>query len=629
VFEQLPMMVVGLRGTDHRYVAVNAAYRTYLDGRPDLLGRPVRAVLPETKGQRFLELLDRVYRTGEPESGREWRIQLMDGPNGDKESYLDFTVAPQREGGEIVGLVVQVQDVTDRVLARRRVPEEQGRESLIALQEALLPAGLPVLPGVDIAGRYLVAEAPDAGGGDWFDAVPLGDGRVALVVGDVVGHGTAAAAVMGQLRAVIADQFAGGADLDTVVQRARRYAERNPAARSATMCAVVLDPGTGALSYVTCGHPAPLMVTPEGRARFLPPTGGTPLGTGGASPAVRAVLAAEEVLVLYTDGLVERPGESMAAGQAELAAVAADTAANRAFQRPAQTSVAQRVCAQTVELVARHTRLDDDVTVLVAQRRATPVGRFEQDMPAQAGLLALLRERLETWLRTLGAGSADLFNAQIAVVEAVSNAVEHAYPGGGGEVLIRGQLDGSGEVELTVRDFGQWRPVDPEPGLRGRGLVLIRRCMHTVVVNRAVEGTTVVMRRLLRAEAFLDPRATGRPLERSADLRVEFASSVRTAAPGERVRVVVTGPVDTVTGPRLRATLNEAGRGGVLPLTVDLREVTHLGSAGIQLLADLAAAGDGRQRLRLIAGPGSIARHVLDMTGLGHLVHDPDESGAG
>jgi anti-anti-sigma factor len=88
------------------------------------------------------------------------------------------------------------------------------------------------------------------------------------------------------------------------------------------------------------------------------------------------------------------------------------------------------------------------------------------------------------------------------------------------------------------------------------------------------------------------------------------------------VRVVVSGPVDVATAPRLRATLNEAGRGGVLPLVVDLRHVTHLGSSGIQLLADLAS---GRSdRVWLVADPGSIARHVLEMTGLGHLVLPAD-----
>lgn len=633
VFDQIPLMLVGLRGPEHRYVAANAAYRKYLDGRRNLLGRSVREVLPEAKGQRMLEMLDRVYRTGEPESGREWRVQFAPGARyGGQERYVDFTVSPQREDGTVVGLVVHLQDVTDRVLARQKFPDvhrEQGRESLIALQEALLPDGLPVLPMVDIAGRYLVAEAPEAGGGDWFDAVPLGKGRVALVVGDVVGHGMPASTVMGQLRAVIADQFAGGADLQTAVHRAQRYAERNPAARAATLSAAVLDPESGSVTYVTCGSPAPLAVTPDGRSRFLAATGGRPLGTDDVVLVGTETLAEEEVLVLYTDGLLERSGVPRAVGQSELASVASDTAANRAFSQDSLASVARRVCAQTVELVARHARLDDDVTVLVAQRRACPVGDFEQDMPARSGLLALLRQRLEGWLKALGAGSEDLFNAQIAVVEAVTNAVEHAYPGGGGTIEVRGRLNGGGAIEMVVRDFGQWRPVDPEPGLRGRGLVLIRRCMHSVEVDPAAGGTTVRMSRLLRADVFLDPLATSRPAYQEPSQRVEYESSVRTPTPGEPVQVVVTGPVDLSTAPRLRATLNEAGRGGVLPLTVDLRQVTHLGSSGIQVFADLAAGSHRRQRIRLVADPGSIARQVLDMTGLGHLVMAGDHDDAG
>lgn len=639
VFDRIPLMVIGLRGPDHRYVAANAAYRAHLDDRPHLLGRTIREVLPEFEGQRLLEILDRVYRTGEPESGLEWRVQHYRGAAvGGRDRYIDFTITPHREDrGDgtddvVVGLVVHLEDVTERVQARHRFPEsgpqrEPGRESLVALQEAMLPDGLPVLPGVDIAGRYLVAEAPGAGGGDWFDAVPLGEGRVALIVGDVVGHGMAASTVMGQLRAVVADQFAGGADLPTAVRRAQRYAQRNPAARAATLGAVVLDPETGAVTYATCGSPAPLTVTPEGVTRFLPPTGGRPLGSDDRVPVRTATLAEGEALVLYTDGLLERSGVPLAVGRSELAAVVADTAANRAFWQSRPTSVAQRVCAQTVELVARHARLDDDVTVLVAQRRPAPATAFEQDMPARAGLLGLLRTRLEEWLTTLGAGSEDLFSAQIAVVEAVTNAVEHAYPsGGGGAIEVRGRLNGAGAVEMVVRDFGLWRPVDPSPGPRGRGLVLIRRCMHSVDVRTAAGGTTVRMSRTLRADAFLDPLDTGRPAPTDSGRRVEYGSSVPTPVPGEPVRVVVTGPVDVATAPSLRTTLNEAGRGGVLRLVVDLRHVTHLGSSGIQLFADLATGEP--DRLRLVADPGSIARHVLEMTGLGHLTM-PGDSEAG
>ena len=121
----------------------------------------------------------------------------------------------------------------------------RDRGIVAVLQEALLPAALPVLPRARIAARYLVAGQEQAAGGDWFDAIPLADGSVALVVGDVVGHGVAAAAAMGQLRAVLTELLAAEANLGTVLERADAFAARTPALRAATLALAVLDPAGG------------------------------------------------------------------------------------------------------------------------------------------------------------------------------------------------------------------------------------------------------------------------------------------------------------------------------------------------------------------------------------------------
>ncbi|MGQ0482540.1 MAG: SpoIIE family protein phosphatase [Pseudonocardia sp.] len=635
VFERVPALLAGLSGPDHRIAAVNAAYRKLLGLGADIVGRPVRDLLPDTEAAWMVKLLDRVYDTGEPASGREWRVQVGD-PAADSEldCYIDFTVLPHRVEGLVVGLVVHGYDVTGRVLDRqdRQIGEadfqrrfHRVRDLVASVQEAMLPAGLPVLPGVDLAGRYLAADSDEAGGGDWYDAVALGGGRVALVVGDVVGHGISAVAVMGQLRAVFADELAAGSDLRAAVRRAQRYAERSPAARAATLCAAILEPVSGALTYITCGHPAPLLVAPGGEARLLATSGGTPLGTDDPVRVIETRLESGEMLLLYTDGLVERPGAPLAEGQADLAAVVADAAADRSVGASGLDSVVHRVCARATAWLTRRGGLGDDITVLAAQRRPSPVGPFEQEMPARAGLLAMLRQRLEGWLRTLGAGSQDLFSVQIAVVEAVTNAVEHAYPAGtSGGVRIQGRLEGNGELVMIVRDRGRWQPVDPVPGVRGRGMVLIQRCMHTVSLDRGEHGTTVTMRRLLSAEP--DPGElddTTRAAAGSPRAQPEFGVRVHHGAAGERVRVVVVGPVDMATAPGLRITLNESGRGGALPLTVDLDGVTHLASSGVQLLADMAGRSAGGRSFRVVASSGSVARHVLALTGMEHLVVDP------
>src|ERR1700691_1837977 len=143
---------------------------------------------------------------------------------------------------------------------------------ILMLQDALLPTALPVLPRARVAARYLVAGHEQAAGGDWFDAIPLGNGRIALIVGDVVGHGIAASAAMGQLRAEL---FAAEPDLARVLERATAFAARTAALRAATLAVVVLHPAEGTLRYTTCGHPPPLVIAADGAPRFLEssPTG--------------------------------------------------------------------------------------------------------------------------------------------------------------------------------------------------------------------------------------------------------------------------------------------------------------------------------------------------------------------
>ncbi|MGH3162122.1 MAG: PP2C family protein-serine/threonine phosphatase, partial [Streptosporangiaceae bacterium] len=206
-----------------------------------------------------------------------------------------------------------------------------GRGIVAELQEALLPTALPVLPRVRIAARYLVAGQEQAAGGDWFDAIPLDGGAVALVVGDVVGHGVAASAAMGQLRAVLAELLAAEDDLGQVLRRTDAFAARMPSLRAATLALMVLDPASGTMRYTTCGHPPPLVIGLDGRARYLEGPGTGPLGTGSPPVLASGALAPGELVLLYSDGLVEQPDRTIAEGMAELAVVAAGAAANRSL----------------------------------------------------------------------------------------------------------------------------------------------------------------------------------------------------------------------------------------------------------------------------------------------------------
>jgi len=223
VFESMPLMLVGLTGPRHRVDAVNLAYRTVFS-RPAIVGMPVSEVFPEVAGQQLFEILDRVFGTGVPQVASGWRVQTQNPATGElEERYVDFTVVPRHDpSGTIAGLNVFAVETTGQVLERQR----QARDVITALQRQLLPQGLPVLPSVQIAASYLLADADDAAGGDWFDAVPVPGGRVALVVGDVVGHGVAASAAMGQLRAVLQDRLDDTGDITAAMAAADRMARR-------------------------------------------------------------------------------------------------------------------------------------------------------------------------------------------------------------------------------------------------------------------------------------------------------------------------------------------------------------------------------------------------------------------
>ena len=370
--DQVPFILVVCEGPELLVRSLSAATRALLPGRP-WQGCPIRAVISDLIGQQFVDAYYEVYRTGVPVTGQQWRAHL-DMPDGSvHEMYADFSITPWRdEHGERRGVIGVGFDVTEAVRERQAAAQlrrryEQSRDVIHALQRELLPAGLPVLSRVQIAASYLLADADKGAGGDWFDAVPQVDGRVALVVGDVVGHGVAASGVMGQLSAVLRERLDDGAGITEALAAADRFAGRSPGAHATTVCIAVLDPVSGGFAYCTAGHPPPLVVAPDGRTRYLPTTGGTPLATSGTFPVGTDCLGPGDLLLLYTDGILERPGRSSAASIAELAQVAADAAAGRALRDPGATP-AERVCTQTVELLVRATGHGDDITLLAAQR---------------------------------------------------------------------------------------------------------------------------------------------------------------------------------------------------------------------------------------------------------------------
>ena len=654
-FEQLPVVLMALDGPDHRLAAMNAAYRAFT-GRSGVIGVAYRDAFPKLAGQQVYELFDRVYATGETETGTEWRAQIDLGPQGIREIFADFTVTPRRAAdGSVNGLLIMATDVTGRVAeqraARRRAADAErrnpaGRGIVAELQEALLPTSLPVLPRARIAARYLVAGQEQAAGGDWFDAIPLDGGCVALVVGDVVGHGVAVSAAMGQLRAVLAELLAAEKDLEEVLQRTDAFAARMPTLRAATLALAVLDPAAGTLRYTTCGHPPPLVIGADGTARYLAGTRTGPLGTGSAPVLASSGLGPGELVLLYSDGLIERPHRTLAEGMAELAAVAADAAANRSLaplsiEHSADSAAAERVCQLTIELLTRTGGHADDITALAAQRMADPVPALHLSLPSERPSLTTARDAFAGWLSRLDVAADDWEALHLAMVEVFTNAIEYAYPPDEpGTIELDATLEDDGRVACLVTDHGTWRTPDPVEEDRGHGLMVAGHVVDKLLVSHpgsdgmaTPHGTRVTLRHRLRRPAVL---ASGRWGEHahpavtavstvnggSAGAAAGPASGAAAgAASGAAAQALVGGPVDITTADLLARRLLSVSRGGTVSLVADLTGVTQLASAGVRALYQVSEqlAAHGRE-LILVAAAGSAADLVLDLVRLDHVI---------
>ena len=239
------------------------------------------------------------------------------------------------------------------------------REHRIAetLQRSLLPDSLPRVPGIAVAARYLPARAEARVGGDWYDAVPLADGGLAITIGDVAGHGIQAAALMGRLRDVLRAAALEGAPVTSATQRAERLVEsqRDGQDSFATALFLVMGPRGSEIEFSRAGHLPPLVVGPDGEARYLEGGLSPPLGAGsnGARDAGSARIEPGSVMLLYTDGLVERRDAGIGEGLERLR-----RAARAASRDP------ERFCDEVVERMLGGEGPADDVALL-----AIAVGR--------------------------------------------------------------------------------------------------------------------------------------------------------------------------------------------------------------------------------------------------------------
>lgn len=525
---------------------------------------------------------------------------------------------PADERDFVLALVAQAAPAFERAAAadeRRLIAE--------TLQKSLLPPTLPRLDRLPLASRYLPGARGSQAGGDWYDVLPLDEGRVAIAVGDVVGQGARAAAIMGQLRSALSGYLLEGHDPVQALERLDRFAGRVPDATGSTVACLVLDPETGELVWARAGHPPPLVAGPNG-CRPLEDATGTVLGVRGRPPftAGTATITPGESIVLYTDGLVERRGELIDDGIDRLAAIAAR---HHALSPEALTDVLLTgALAGTPTNGGAHGGPDpaDDVALIVARLVPAPLRLV---LPAAAPVLRELRAAVLAWAAAAGIEEDDVYDLQLAVGEAAANAVEHAYrdlpPGSMSVELAR---DPDGGIDAHVRDEGSWRPIPDEKGYRGRGLELIRDISKGMRLHHGPEGTEVRFSLPPAGSpptpAGPDPATPVTPVPSGpATLRIADGAADDGADSGAGT-VEIRGELDLAgvrgVGDELLACADAGGT-----LTVDLRATTYLASAGVALLVEtdrrVRSAGG---RLRVLVTPGDVVRRAMSLSGVDTLL---------
>jgi PAS domain S-box-containing protein len=417
-----------------------------------------------------------------------WALEYrLRGKGGHYRWIVDRGV-PRYEGGRFVGYVGTAIDIHERKTMEAQLREVYEREHTIAetLQRSLLPERLPRIEGLEIAARYLPAGHGAAVGGDWYDALERADGRVALVVGDVVGHGLRAAAIMGQLRNAFRAYGLAEASPAEVMARVNRLVVSGEEEAMATVLYLVLDRETGDVSFASAGHPPPLVLSPDG-ARFL--EGGRSVPIGAAEPGIfreaTAVLPPGASLLLYTDGLVERRDTPL---EQRLEALA--EAAGRG------DGELEGLCDVVLAGVLGEDVPSDDVALLAVRPRPVATGSMRLSLPAEPESLSGLRRRLGRFLHAVGASEMVAYEITLTVCEAAGNAIEHAYGPGDATFEVEASFE-NGTLVAVVRDKGSWR--ERRGAHRGRGLKIIEGLMDDVEVSTEPDGTVIRMWRRLAA----------------------------------------------------------------------------------------------------------------------------------
>ncbi|MGA4964628.1 SpoIIE family protein phosphatase [Streptomyces pseudogriseolus] len=437
-------------------------------------------------------------------TGRSWRQEQLDplavewavgAPGGRESTFLELglqsvMIVPIRARGITLGLTTFFRrrqspfDADDLHLAEdlvsraavcvdnaRRYTRE--RDAALVLQRSLLPRRLPDQDAVEVAACYRPADELTGLGGDWYDLIPLSGARVALVVGEVPGHGIDAAAAMGRLRTAVRTLAAIDlppeevlAHLDDLASRSARDdgdgeggVQGNSVGSGCVY--VVYDAADGRCTMAAAGHPAPAVVAPDGTVGFADLPQGPPLGVGGPPfEAVELSLAEGSTLVLHTDGLLAHGDDGT------------DEAGRERLRQALQgTERALRPSCQAVVDALVPARPEDDVALLMARtRRLAPEQIAAWELPPDPAVVADARRTAQDQLSRWGFDEEQTFTTELLVSELVTNAIRHAS----GRVRLR--LIRERTLVCEVLDGGASAPHLRHPRAMdegGRGLLLV------------------------------------------------------------------------------------------------------------------------------------------------------------
>ena len=427
--------------------------------------------------------------------------------------------------------------------------------------------------------------ASDTLGGDWYDAFALGPGRIVVAVGDVVGHGLSAAAIMAQLRTALRAYAIDGHTPGEVVERVNRMMWQLGPTAMTTLAYIVVDPMSESLELVTAGHPPPLVITTDGEAGYLPLTGGVALGVTPTArySAVTHPLPLGATVMLYTDGLVESRVQPIDTGLERLRVLA------RGADDP------EALCeVVTAELVPE--RPADDIAMILARLTAVPE-HLTGTWPADKEVLGDVRMVLRRWLRSRGASDDEAYDILVA------------SPGG---VRQRGRACVRPRHALVRAR----RPLRGRPrhrhGARPRALAAAAR--HEPRPRAADDGGADGARRG-HAHGRGDRRGPGAHARQEGGM--SWLARVVEELHDDVAVAAVEGEIDSSNvgeiAERIRAMLTNRS----LALVVDLARTTYIDSAGINLLFTLGSELKARQQqMLLVVAPGSAIARMLSITGL-------------